>query len=78
MEKGKLKYKNEEKCTDEKDYIISLEKTINERYKIPLSSKIKYAIEDILSYFLIGVYLIFRPINLIIMGLLTIIILLIL
>jgi hypothetical protein len=55
----------------------SLRKLVKEKYEIPLSSKIGDFFENILIFMMVCLYIIFRPINLIIAGIVLIIILLI-
>ncbi len=56
---------------------INLERMINQRYKPRLSHKISEFFENILLFFIVCLAIIFRPINIIIGGIILIIILLI-
>jgi len=69
--------KQQQKDMDMKIYRTILEKQINQRYKPRLSSKISEFFEKILVFFIVCLAIIFRPINLIIGGIIAIIILLI-
>jgi len=69
--------KKQQKDMDLAMYRTILEKQINQRYKPRLSSKIGEFFENILLFFVVCLAIIFRPINLIIGGIIAIIILLI-
>jgi len=69
--------KQQQKNMDMEIYRTILEKQINQRYKPRLSSKISEFFENILALFIVCLAIIFRPINLIIGGIIAIIILLI-
>jgi len=69
--------KKQQKDMDMEIYRTILEKQINQRFKPRLSSKISEFFENILLFFIVCLAIIFRPINLIIGGIIAIIILLI-
>lgn len=69
--------KQQQKDMDLEMYRTILEKQINQRYKPRLSSNIAEVFENILLFFIVCLAIIFRPINLIIGGIIAIIILLI-
>ena len=71
------KMKQQQKDNDMEMYRTILEKTMKQNYKPRLSSKIGEFFENILLFFIVCLAIIFRPINLIIGGIIAIIILLI-
>lgn len=54
-----------------------IEKQIRHRYKIPLASKVGHVFENIVLFFILCLAIIFRPLNLLIIGMIIIICLLI-